>query len=66
MAEWAVRKLSYSARWRELCGMSRLLLEADPALQRKIILEAEKAVYGDSGLETSEAAEVSRLRSLER
>jgi len=66
VAEWAVRKLSYSASWRELCGMSRLLLEADPALQRKIILEAEKAVYGDSGLETSEAAEVSLLRSLAR
>jgi hypothetical protein len=66
VAEWVVRKLSYSARWRELCGMSRLLLEADPALQRKIILEAEKAVYGDSGLQTCEASELSPLRSLAR
>jgi hypothetical protein len=46
--------------------MSRLLLEADPALQRKIILEAEKAVYGYAGLTTCEAAEVSPLRSLAR
>lgn len=61
-----VRKLSYSARWRELCGMSRDLLEADPALQREIILRAEQAVYGDSGLDAFEAAEPSPLRSLAR
>ena len=66
MAEWMVRKLSYSARWRELCGMSRDLLDADPALQREIILRAEHTVYGDSGLDAFEAAEPSPLRSLAR
>jgi hypothetical protein len=66
VAEWVVRRLSYSARWRELCGMPRLLLDADPALQREIILGAEKAVYGKWGLERSEAAELSSLRSLAR
>ena len=54
------------ARWRELCGMSRDLLEADPALQREIILRAEQAVYGDSGLHAFEAAEPSPLRALAR
>ncbi len=66
MAEWLVRKLTYSARWRDMCGMSRHLLEADPALQREIIFRAEKAVYGDCGLDASEAAEPSPLRSLAR
>ena len=66
MAEWMVRKLSYSARWRELCGMSRDLLEADPALQREIMIRIEQAVYGDFGLEAGELAEPSPLRSLAR
>jgi hypothetical protein len=46
--------------------MSRDLLEADPGQQRKIILRAEQAVYGDSGLDACEAAEPSPLRSLAR
>jgi hypothetical protein len=67
MAEWAVLKLSYSARWRDLFGGTpRLLMEADPVVQRGIIARAEKAVYGDARLEAFEAAEKSPLRALAR
>ena len=67
MAEWAVRKLSYSAGWREIFGfMPRLLMEAEPAVQREILLRAETSVYGDAGLEFYEASEKSSLRALAR
>ena len=67
MAEWAVRKLSYSAGWRQIFGvMPRLLMEAEPAVQREIILRAEKSVYGDAGLESYEATEKTSLRALAR
>jgi hypothetical protein len=67
MAEWAVRKLSYSAGWREIFGfMPRLLMEAEPAVQREIILRAETSVYGGAGLESYEATEKSSLRALAR
>ncbi|HYU45134.1 MAG TPA: hypothetical protein VEK84_03025, partial [Terriglobales bacterium] len=67
MAEWAVRKLSYAVGWREIFGgMPRLLMEAEPAVQREIILRAEKSVYGDAGLESYEATEKTSLRALAR
>jgi hypothetical protein len=67
MPEWAVRKLSYSAGWREIFGfMPRLLMEAEPAVQREIILRAETSVYGGAGLESYEATEKSSLRALAR
>ncbi len=67
MAEWVVRKLSYSVGWREIFGfMPRLLMEAEPVVQREIVLQAEKSVYGDAGLESYEATEKSSLRALAR
>lgn len=67
MIEWAVRKFSYSRRWRDIFGgMSRPLREYDPAVQREIIWRAEKSVYGSAGLEAYEATEKSPRQALAR
>jgi hypothetical protein len=67
MPEWVAAKLSYSVRLRNLFGwLSRLLMDADPRVQRRIIAQAEKVVYGARGLDVYEAVEPSSLRRLAR
>jgi len=67
MVEWLVAKLSYSVWFRKVFAtLPRLVVEADPLVQRWIILQAETAVYGKCGLAAYEAGESSALRRLAR
>jgi len=67
MVEWLVAKLSYSVWFRKVFAtLPRLVVEADPFVQRNIVLQAEKAVYGEAGLQVYEASEHSALQRLAR
>ncbi len=55
MVEWLVAKLGYSPLFRRVFStLPRLAAESDPAVQRRILVQAEKKVYGESGLEVYE------------
>ncbi len=67
MVEWLVAKLSYSVWFRKIFAtLPRLVVEADPVVQQNIIWQAEKAVYGEAGLQAYEASGHSALQRLAR